>query len=598
MERGKEAAKAAAPDRDIVVTRLINAPREKVFKAFTESQQLLKWWGPYGFTNNLVELDVQPGGKWKIEQNMPAGDTQLFYGVYKEVVKNEKLVWSFTWGGRPDVEAITEFKFEEESGKTLLTVTTTMPTAEGKQGMIAYGAVQGSNQSYDKLEEFLAGEPTDKELIVPRLLNAPRELVFALWTSPEHIKNWWGPTGFTNTISKMDVREGGEWEFVMHGPDGTDYANRNVFLKIEKNEKIVLSHATGPVFKITAMFVPQGDKTLLTMRSQFESAEQLKAVIEKHKADEGLRQNIEKLQAYVDRMPINNDLVLTRALNAPRDLVFDVWTNPAHVTQWWGPKDFTNPSCKVDGKVGGEIDIAMTGPDGTNYPCVGSFVEVVKPEKLVFTIGAFQDGSGKFRFEVRYTVTLAEENGKTKLTLVSRVTKFEPEFTPALLGMEQGWGESLDRMVSHAEGNSPTNQHVVVERTYNAPVEKVWKALTDKEEMKKWYFDMSDFKPEVGFEFKFSGTKGERTAVHLCKITEVVPKKKLAHTWRYEGNEGDSLVTFEFFAEGDKTRLRVTHTGLETFPAAPGHFAKKNFIGGWTHILGTGLKDYLEGSGK
>ena len=137
---------------------------------------------------------------------------------------------------------------------------------------------------------------------------------------------------------------------------------------------------------------------------------------------------------------------------------------------------------------------------------------------------------------------------------------------------------------------------IVVEKVYNASIEKVWKAITNKDEMKKWYFDMSDFKPEVGFEFRFvgQGKQGE-DFVHLCKVTEVEHQKKLSYSWRYEGYEGDSLVTFELFPEGGKTKVKLTHRGLETFPVtAHNDFAKENFIEGWSYIIGTGLKEYVE----
>src|SRR4051812_16199003 len=106
----------------------------------------------------------------------------------------------------------------------------------------------------------------------------------------------------------------------------------------------------------------------------------------------------------------------------------------------------------------------------------------------------------------------------------------------------------------------------VIEQTYHAPVEKVWKAITDKDRMKQWYFDLKEFKPEVGFEFQFEGGKDDDIYVHLCKITEVILNKKLTHSWRYEGYEGNSFVTWELFPEGDKTRVKLTHEGLETFP--------------------------------
>jgi uncharacterized protein YndB with AHSA1/START domain len=134
----------------------------------------------------------------------------------------------------------------------------------------------------------------------------------------------------------------------------------------------------------------------------------------------------------------------------------------------------------------------------------------------------------------------------------------------------------------------------IIERTFNAPVTKVWKALTDKSDMKQWYFDLAEFKPEVGFEFQFYGGTEGKQYLHLCKITNVIPNKKLTYSWKYDGYAGESFVTFELFPEGDKTRLRLTHEGIETFPADVPDFSRKNFEEGWTQIIGTSLKDFLE----
>jgi uncharacterized protein YndB with AHSA1/START domain len=138
---------------------------------------------------------------------------------------------------------------------------------------------------------------------------------------------------------------------------------------------------------------------------------------------------------------------------------------------------------------------------------------------------------------------------------------------------------------------------VIIERTFNAPVARVWKALTDVDEMRLWFFDLKEFNPEPGFEFEFIVEHEGMKYHHLCKITEVIPQRKIAYTWRYKGHEGDSLVTFELFAEGDKTRLKLTHEGLETFPKTPA-FARKNFETGWTAIIGSELKQFLEGKQK
>lgn len=134
----------------------------------------------------------------------------------------------------------------------------------------------------------------------------------------------------------------------------------------------------------------------------------------------------------------------------------------------------------------------------------------------------------------------------------------------------------------------------VIERTINAPIKTVWSAITDKDQMKKWYFDLPEFKPEVGFEFSFVGGTEDHSYVHLCKITEVVTGRKLTHSWRYQGYEGNSFVTFELFEEGSQTRVKLSHTGLETFPQNNKDFARENFAQGWTDIIGTNLKNFLE----
>lgn len=134
----------------------------------------------------------------------------------------------------------------------------------------------------------------------------------------------------------------------------------------------------------------------------------------------------------------------------------------------------------------------------------------------------------------------------------------------------------------------------VIERTYNAPAERVWKAITDKDAMKQWYFEIAEFEPKVGFQFQFEGKDHDGNVyLHLCTITEVVPLKKLQHTWEYEGHPGSTLVTIELFAEGNKTRVKLTHEGLETLPNLPA-FAKQNFAEGWTEIIGTLLTEFVE----
>jgi uncharacterized protein YndB with AHSA1/START domain len=140
----------------------------------------------------------------------------------------------------------------------------------------------------------------DRELRISRLLDAPIKLVWEVWTSPDHIKNWWGPNGFTNTIHLMDVKVGGEWNLTMHGPDGTDYINKSVFKEIIPYKKIVYDHISTPKILATIEFEPQTNKTFLRWHMLFESKEEFIGVVKTFKADEGLKQNVEKLSTYLE----------------------------------------------------------------------------------------------------------------------------------------------------------------------------------------------------------------------------------------------------------------------------------------------------------
>lgn len=133
---------------------------------------------------------------------------------------------------------------------------------------------------------------------------------------------------------------------------------------------------------------------------------------------------------------------------------------------------------------------------------------------------------------------------------------------------------------------------IIKEVVLNAPVSKVWQALTNKDELKQWCFDMNAFKLEEGFEFQFHGEKDGQKFLHVCKVVEVQPQKKMKWLWSYEDVPGDTFVTFELFPLDDETRLRLTHEGLEKLPQDE-NYAKGNFVEGWNMILGKLLPDFL-----
>jgi uncharacterized protein YndB with AHSA1/START domain len=139
---------------------------------------------------------------------------------------------------------------------------------------------------------------------------------------------------------------------------------------------------------------------------------------------------------------------------------------------------------------------------------------------------------------------------------------------------------------------------LVIERIYEAPIEKVWEAITNKDQMKHWYFEVADFKPEVGFEFQFSGESEGKTYLHKCKVVEANPITRIAYTWRYDGYPGQSLVTFELFSEDkNNTRLKLTHADLDTFSKDNRDFSEESFNKGWTSLLGQSLRKFVEKDG-
>ncbi len=144
-----------------------------------------------------------------------------------------------------------------------------------------------------------SNDTADRELALSRLLDAPVDLVWEVWTDPEHIKNWWGPDGFTNTIDLMEIKTGGRWHLTMHGPDGVDYINKSVFREIIPLKKIVYQHISSPAFVSTIELEAQGDKTLLKWHMLFDTKDEFERVVRTFKADEGLKQNVEKLGRYL-----------------------------------------------------------------------------------------------------------------------------------------------------------------------------------------------------------------------------------------------------------------------------------------------------------
>jgi uncharacterized protein YndB with AHSA1/START domain len=139
------------------------------------------------------------------------------------------------------------------------------------------------------------------------------------------------------------------------------------------------------------------------------------------------------------------EAIIKRTFNAPRAKVFQAWVDPEQMAQWFGPKGFDNPVCELDVRPGGKLKIHMRAPDGTIYPCHGTFHEIVAPERLVFTSQAVEH-DGTVLIEAINTVTFADVGGKTVLTVHARVVKVVGIGAQYVKGMEHGWSQSFDKL--------------------------------------------------------------------------------------------------------------------------------------------------------
>ncbi len=312
-------------------------------------------------------------------------------------------------------------------------------------------------------------DTTDREMVITRLIAAPPELVFEAWTDPKHLAAWWGPNGFTTTTSAFDMRPGGVWRFVMHGPDGRDYENRITFEEIVRPERIVYRHGGGddvePVsFNTTVTFAPEDGKTRVTLRALFPTAAERDRVVKEYGAVEGGKQTLARLDRYVSER--EGDFVVSRVLDAPRDLVWKAWTEPKRLAEWWGPKGCKLRVIKVDLRPGGVFHYVMAYQPG--HEMWGRFVyrDVVAPERLVYVSSFSDEGAGltrapfkdTFPLEILNTLMLREKDGKTVLTLRGRPLNATDEeratFVDMFSSMQQGFGGTFDQLEAYLAAQS------------------------------------------------------------------------------------------------------------------------------------------------
>ncbi len=313
-----------------------------------------------------------------------------------------------------------------------------------------------------------AENTSDREIIMSRVLHSPRELVWQAWTDPKHVTNWWGPRGFTTTIKKHDFRVGGQWEHVMHGPDGVNYPNKSTFKEIVPLERIVFQHGggreTGPGASFTATWTfetVEDNKTRLTGRLVFPSAEARDFVVKEFGAVEGGKQTLERASEYVASMQ-STPFTIVREFNAPRDLMWRVWTEREHFARWFGPKGIQVTFARFDLRAGGMNHYSMTMPDGKELWGKAVYREIIPPTKLVW-INSFSDKDAglarhpltteRWPLQLLTIVTFAERAGKTTVTLNWLPYEADAEerrvFEAGRESMKMGWGGTFDQLEAY-----------------------------------------------------------------------------------------------------------------------------------------------------
>lgn len=296
------AIESSADPREVVNVRVIDAPRETIYEAYRDPEQLKLWWGPDGFTNTIHTFEFRPGGEWIYTMHGPDGTDYRNESEFVELAIGRIVLDHL----RPMHRFRMTMTYDEVDGKTLATWRMRFETAE-ECAKVKPWVEAANEQNLNRLAALLAEQNT-RELRTTRLISAPRELVWKVWTDVNHVGYWWGPDGFRTTTFAMDVRPGGVWRYVMHGPDGRDYQNRVEYIEVVPPERLVYRHGGGegnlePInFHVTVLFLDVGGKTKVVLRSLFPNVEARDSVIRNYHADVGAEQHLARLDEYVQKM--------------------------------------------------------------------------------------------------------------------------------------------------------------------------------------------------------------------------------------------------------------------------------------------------------
>lgn len=303
--------------KPLIFVRTFEAPRSLVWKVWNDPAHIAKWWGPAQFTNKNIDWNPRPGAKLNVDMVGPDGAVYPMPGSFVDVKEPELLSFK---SGIPDgqggmlLETLTQVQFDEIQGGTLLTIDIKILLQKPGVEEALAGMEEGWSQMLDKLAADVNAEAgvdlAARTIEASRVFDAPREFIWELWSDPKHMQHWWGPRGFTLTTESHEFKPGGHWKMVMHGPDGKNYDNFHTYTEIRKPFRIVHEHGgpelrklIGSDFIAIATFDALGPKkTKVTMAGIFPTIEALQFVVKNYHADQGQRENLDKLSEYIAKL--------------------------------------------------------------------------------------------------------------------------------------------------------------------------------------------------------------------------------------------------------------------------------------------------------
>lgn len=309
----------------------------------------------------------------------------------------------------------------------------------------------------------MSAKNKSNEIHITRIYEAPVRVVWDAWTDPAQAAQWWGPRGFTLTTHSKDLRPGGIWHYTMHGPDGVDYPNKTLYLEVEECARLVYDHGgyddRPPLFRVTVLFSEIRGKTRMEMRMAFatpEAAEQSRKFIKQA----GGNSTWDRLAEYLEKESSGREkFVINRSFDVPLELMFEMWANPKHLSQWLPPKGFTMQLIRSDVRTGGGNFYVMSGGEFKMYGR-NAYQKIEKPHRLIYTQQFCDENANISRHPLApvwpetllTTVEFAAEGPEsTRVTVTMEphgpATREEIDaFVKERSGMTQGWTGSFDKL--------------------------------------------------------------------------------------------------------------------------------------------------------